>query len=53
MLRAKADIVVRNGPKQDGTTRLWAFFAIATCISLVSDGILSTKFDQSTMRGSN
>ena len=34
MFGAKADIEVRNGPKQDGTT----------------DGILPTKFDQSAMR---
>lgn len=49
MFGAKADIEVRNGPKQDGTTDC-GLFAIATCISLASDGILPTKFDQGTMR---
>ena len=46
---AKADIEVRNGPKQDGTTDC-GLFVIATCISLASDGILPTKFNQSAMR---
>ena len=49
MFGGKADIEVRNGPKQDGTTD-YGFFAIATCILLASDGILPTKFEQSAMR---
>ena len=49
MFGVKADVQVGEGPKQDGTADC-GLFAIATCVSLASSGILPKKFDQSKMR---
>ena len=49
MFGAKVEVEVRDGPKQDGTSDC-GLFAIATCVSIASSGILPTKFDQSKMR---
>ena len=49
MFGVKAEVQVGEGPKQDGTSDC-GLFAIATCVSLASSGILPKKFDQSKMR---
>jgi len=46
MFGAKADIAVRDGPKQDGSSDC-GLFAIATCVSLASNGTLPPKFEHS------
>ena len=49
MFGAKAEIELKDGPKQDGTSDC-GLFAIATCVSLASDGTLPSEFEQSEMR---
>jgi len=43
------EVQVGEGPKQDGIADC-GLFAIATCVSLSSCGILPKQFDQSKMR---
>lgn len=49
MFGVKVEVQVGEGPKQCGTVDC-GLFAIATCVSLASSGILPKQFDQNKMR---
>ena len=49
MFGVEVEVQIGKGPKQDGTAD-YGLFAIVTCVSLASSGILPKNFDQSKMR---